>query len=232
MLVVYFGTDRKQCRSAADAYIKKQGDGVTINTIDDRSYTEGSLENAVGAESLFGNKELYVLDTPSRTAEFEAAVKDKLEEIAESSNTFIVIEGALLAPAKKRYAKHAEIFEEFSADKAERFNTFALADALAKRDRRTLWLLLQEARSLGFSDEELIGILWWQLKALRLANITTNATEAGMKDYPYQKAKRSLQAFAAGDIDRLSHTLLKLYHEGHAGIRELDTALEKWILTV
>jgi hypothetical protein len=150
--------------------------------------------------------------------------------MSESQNTFLILEGALLAPVKKSYAKHAASSEEFIAVKNERFNTFAMADALAQKDRRQLWVLLQNAKREGLAAEEIIGMLWWQLKALRLADVTSNAAQAGMKDFPYNKAKRSLAKFAPGEVIKNSHTLLELYHDGHAGLRDIDLALEQWVL--
>ena len=92
--------------------------------------------------------------------------------------------------------------------------------------------LLQEAKAAGQSAEEIIGVLWWQLKTLRLAAITNLASEAGLKDFPYNKAKRSLSHFKEGELGTLSLSLLSLYHEGPAGIVDIDEALEQWLLRV
>jgi hypothetical protein len=138
----------------------------------------------------------------------------------------------LLAAAKKVYAKHTNELHEFAAVKAERFNTFALADALAARNKKRLWLLLHNAYESGITPEEIIGVLWWQLKSLRLAAVTKVAAEAGMKDFPYNKAKRGLSSLPLADAERLSHELLTLYHAGHAGEVDLKLALEQWVLTL
>ncbi len=65
-----------------------------------------------------------------------------------------------------------------------------------------------------------------------LAARTSSPEEAGMKDFPYKKAKQSLSKFEKGEVDRLSRSLLELYHHGHQGLRDLDVALEEWVLTV
>jgi DNA polymerase III delta subunit len=233
MYVVFFGTDRGAVRDAATAYIEKQmpADG-TLTTIEALEYQPGQVADALGATSLFGGEEWFVFDTPSGNEEFINDVKESLAEMAESVNTFVILEGALLAAQKKTYEKHATEMKEFIADKIERFNSFALAEALAGKDKRQLWVLLQEAKLAGQREEEIIGILWWQLKALRLAVRTKTAAEAGMKDFPYNKAKRALTKFAPGEIEILSQSLLELYHDGHAGVRELDLSLEEWILRV
>ena len=232
MLHVYYGTDRQKIRDAATMFSNKKmsADG-TLTVLDATDYQSGRLADSLGATSLFGGEEWFVIDSPATNPDLAEEVKANLEAMAESGNTFIILEGPLLAAAKKTYAKHAAHIEEFTAAKNERFNTFAMADALASKDRRQLWVLLQEAKQAGSAAEEIIGILWWQLKAMRLAEVTTSASEAGMKDFPYNKAKRSLSKFAPGDVTRLSQSLLELYHDGHAGLRDIDLALERWVLS-
>jgi len=202
----------------------------TVTTLEAQSFVSGQIADALGAASLFGGEEWFVIDTPAADPDMAQEVTSSLKEMSESQNTFLILEGALLAPAKKSYAKHAASSEEFIAVKNERFNTFAMADALAQKDRRQLWVLLQNAKREGLAAEEIIGMLWWQLKALRLADVTSNAAQAGMKDFPYNKAKRSLAKFTPGEVIKNSHTLLELYHDGHAGLRDIDLALEQWVL--
>jgi DNA polymerase III delta subunit len=233
MYVVYFGTDRTKVRDAAGDFSQKNlpPDG-TLTTLDAQSFITGQIADALGATSLFGGAEWFVLDTPSGDPDFEEEVKSSLKEMSESPNTFVVLEGALLAPAKKAYGKFAASSEEFTAQKNERFNTFGMAEALAQKDKRKLWVLLQEARQSGLREEEIIGMLWWQLKSLRLALVTNSADEAGMKEFPYTKAKRALSTFAPGEVVLLSQSLLELYHAGHSGQSDMDVALEEWVLTL
>lgn len=230
MLAVFFGTDRTSVRDAAKAYTDKAGEAVTA--LDESTYISGQIGSSVGATSLFGGSEVFLLDTPSSDDDFYSEVLEHLSDMANSENTFVVMEAALLADPKKKYGKHASVIEEFTAAKAERFNSFAIADALARKDKKQMWVLLQQAKLAGLREEEIIGMLWWQLKALRLAARTSSPEEAGMKDFPYKKAKQSLSKFETGEVDRLSRSLLELYHHGHQGLRDLDVALEEWVLTV
>jgi DNA polymerase III delta subunit len=233
MLYVYYGTDTIGVRQRAFARLHQTEEaGATVTRIEAEQYTPGLLSDVVGAVSLFGGTHAYLLDTPSNNSEFQAAVVAQLPALAESVYTFVVIEGGLLAPEKKQYAPHAAELEEVKGAAAERYNIFALADALSRKDKKTLWLLLQEARLAGLSAEEIIGTLWWQLKTLRLAAVTGSAAEAGMKDFPYQKAKRALSNFKPGELAMLSEHLLMLYHDGHGGRRDIDMALEEWVLRV
>ena len=101
-----------------------------------------------------------------------------------------------------------------------------------KRIKKNLWMLLQEARLAGLRPEEIAGMLWWQLKAMRIAAVSSSAVEAGMKEYPFKKASGALRNFSEGEIELLSKGLLSLYHEGHQGLRDMELALEEWVLTV
>jgi DNA polymerase III delta subunit len=230
MVVFFYGTNRTAVRDAGSRYCETIGTAVT--SIDESTYSEGCITAHIGATSLFGGTEIFLIDTPSSDVLYQAEVLDTLPEMAASPNVFVVLEGHVLADIKKKYAKHAASMEEYSAEKGERFNVFQIAEALARKDKKHMWVLLQQARIFGIRDEETIGIMWWQLKALRLAKITTSAEEAGMKEYPYKKAKQAVKIFAGREIEALSQSLLELYHHGHQGKRDMDTALERWVLTL
>ncbi len=233
MFSVIYGNDDSAVRNAL---LKKTGSaaalGVVVTQIDGDNYTPGVFSDAVGGTSLFGEAMLFVVDAASAKADFKAELIESLSALKDSPHEFIVIEGALLAPEKKVYAKFTDTLEEYKAPAAERYNVFAMADSLAKKDKKTLWMQLMEAKAAGLSSEEIIGTLWWQIKSLRLAAVTASAEEAGMKDFPYQKAKRALGSFKPGELEALSMSLLTVYHDGHGGVRDIDAALEGWVLSL
>lgn len=233
MLEIFYGTDVVAVRNRAHKRVAEgEAAGARTELIDTDTFVTGIFADAVGSTSLFGEETVYVVDTPSSDAVLLEEFEAQLSALGESQNLFVVIEGVLLAPTKKKYQKHAAVLEEFKAAAAQRFNTFAMADALLQKDKKSLWVLWQQAKQAGLSAEEVIGVLWWQLKTLRLASQTPNAASAGLKDFPYNKAKRALSKFAADEPVRLSHDLITLYHDGHAGRRDIDIALERWLLTL
>lgn len=233
MLTVFYGNDTVAVRKGAFAYVaacEKKGSAVT--TIDPETYAPGIFRDAAEGSSLFGGTTVYVIDTPSQKKDMYEDVISRLKDFAESPHIFVIIEGALLAPEKKKLCRYAEKVEEYKTSSTERFNTFALADALARRDKKSLWLLVGDARRAGISDEEMIGVLWWQIKSMRLASMTTHAAEAGMKEFPYNKAKQGLTKFSDEELMTLSTDLLTLYHEARRGERDLSLAFERWTLTL
>lgn len=232
MLHVFFGSDRTAVKDAADAFMASYRDTHTVTLIDALSFIPGQLIDHLEATSLFGEQFLFLIDTPSANDVMLEELHDNLKSFGGATHQFVVLEHSLLAPQKKQYAKVATTLEEFTATSKERFNTFALADALASRDRRRLWLLYSEAKQVAIADEELIGILWWQLKAMRLAALTSSAEEAGMKPFPYNKAKQALKQFPLTAVEETARNLLTVYHDGHGGRRDMRLALEQLMLKI
>lgn len=232
MLNLYYGNDVVKARQAAlkavDVFTKENK--VTVHKIESEQFSVGLLAQILGSTSLFGGGELYLIDTPSEDDDFFNAVLKVLPEMTQSSNYFILMEGTLLAPERKKFETCVSLMEEFKKTAETPFNVWAMADALASRDKKSLWVLLQDAKRAGLVAEEIIGTFWWQLKTLRLAMLTKSAIEAGMKDFPYNKAKRALSNFKEGEVESLSRGLLTVYHDGHGGVRDIDEGLEEWVL--
>lgn len=230
MLAVFYGNDLVKVRRQALDWAEKSAADAGFRTIESAGYEDGMLLALAQEMSLFGGRSVYVLDTPSEANSFFEAVVAGAESLRDSAHAFVLIEGPLLADPKKRLAKYAEVMEEYKAVGAERFNSFSLADALAKRDKKLLWMLWHEALRKRISPEEIAGVLWWQLKTLRLATIGRSADEVGLKDFPYQKAKRALSKFKAGELEDLSRSLLTLIHESRLGRQDIAVSLERWVL--
>lgn len=231
MLYVFSGSDRHAARAALDDFLAaKRPADAQLTTIEAREYQPGQLADALGATSLFGGSEWFIIDTPSEEATCHEDVLAARQEMADSANTFLILEGPLLAAERKKYQTYATQVEEFAATKPEQFNRFALAEALASRDKRRAWLLLHEARLAGLRDEEIMGMWWWQLKTLRLAAQAATPDEAGLKPYPFNAAKRALAKYPLPGVERSAASLLTVYHDARAGVHELDLALERWVL--
>ncbi len=233
MLEVFYGTDGLKARQKAQlSILAKIAPDQEVISLEADKYTPGTLLGVSTTSSLFGSNSIYLVDATDSPSVIFSELIENAEALAGSQNLFVCVVGALLAADKKKVSKHTSLVEEYKKDPEARFNAFQMADALALKDKRSLWLLLQEAKRNNMSAEEIIGTLWWQLKALRLASVTKTAAEAGMKDFPYQKAKKALRNFKEGELELKSRQLLKSYHEGHRGETGLDLALEAWVLTI
>lgn len=231
MLAVFFGTDVGKARTEGFSFARRAhgGEAEIIPVSADR-YEPGMCADLAGGVSLFSGAHVILIDTPSENAEMFDEVMESIEIFHESVHQFVLIEQSLLAVDKKKLVGKATPFEEYALPKTEKFNAFVLTDALLNRDKKSLWLLLQEAQKNGSSYEQIIGLLFWQVKILRLAEKTSSPEEADQKPFVYNKSKRALKNFKVGELDTLSEMLITFYHEGHMGKRDMGVALEKWVL--
>ncbi len=229
MLHVFYGNDTLAVRDAALTFVADAALTTRIERIDCSTVSPHIIADMAGSMSLFGEATTYVLDTPRDYGDWYEALGDAAAALIASTNTIVIIEGAFLVADKKLFSG-AELHESTKSATERQLDVFALANQLLTKDKKSLWLTLVSLRQQGVSAEELIGILWWQLKSLRLATITASAAEADMKPFPYDKAKRALRLFTKEDIERLSTTLLAVYHDGHGGVRDIETGLEEWVL--
>lgn len=112
------------------------------------------------------------------------------------------------------------------------FNIFSFTDAIGARNKREAWMLYQKALASGMVAEELFYKFVWQVKIMLLASRTNSALEADMKDYPYRKAKGFLKNFKSMELERLSEKLVLGYHSVRRGEGEIETFVEKTILSL
>ncbi len=230
MLHVFVGNDVVAVRKEAHVFLQGHGEAVRI-TAD--TYERGMLIHSVQTHSLFDEVHgPVVLDFLSEDEVALEDVADMLREMQESERVFVFLDQKPKAALEKKLRAHATAYREHTEGvKKESFSTFTLADALARKDKKSLWVLLQRARMAGVSAEEIAGVLFWQLKTLMLAARTRSATEAGVSEYPYKKAKAALKDFSPREIERLSEALLTVYHRGHAE-SDMELGLERFVLTL
>jgi len=237
MLYAYYGEDidtaRKKVQATVASMLAKNPDALYFRITSD-NLQEYNFDELTGSQALFKSEYVVVLDTLFASKEDGEIVLNNLDKIAESAHPFFLLDGKLLAPVKKKLAKHAEKVHEFELkdkQKTESFNTFSLTDALGEKNVKKLWTLFREAKHSGASDEEIHGILFWMFKSLALAGQSSSAEEAGMKPYPFNKAKGFLKNF--GTKEKLEEHLRKFallpQHARRRGT-VLEIELERFIL--
>lgn len=226
MLIVIVGKDyegRARLREEASR-------GMSLAVVESSdTLVQDLLEKSEGT-SLFGGVQAYLLRGLLSSEEGVDAI---LGDLAKSSNLFVFEEESLLKD-KKDEVKDAggEVREAKSAASGlPEFNLFALADALGKRDRKGLWILLARAIRGGFEPEEIAGVLHWQARSMLAAAQAKSVAETGMKEFTYAKAKRQSANFKPQELTALSRTLISLYHDGHRG-DDMGLLLEKFALNL
>lgn len=104
---------------------------------------------------------------------------------------------------------------------------FAITDSLLKKDKLALFVELEHARLSGERAEEVVGVLFWAAKSMALAGSAKSAAEAGLKPYPYQKAKEGYAVWGKEGADELVFTLATLSTKAYADGEEVYAALER-----
>jgi len=237
MLFVIHGSDTTKVADKTAklvAGLLKKREGAQVYYFDDGDLMGAELDALIGAQGLFVERHIVVLKQPFAKKETKEIVLDRLQRFKESENVVILAEGKLLATEKKKIEKHAQKVERYDEVKKEeqKFNVFALGDALGKKSKRELWTLYMQALRSGVEVESVHGTLHWTARALLTASNSNSPEEAGQKPFVYQKYRRYGANFKEGELLECSRELIALYHDSRRGRGELKTSLEHWILSL
>ncbi|PJE74552.1 MAG: hypothetical protein COV01_00765 [Candidatus Taylorbacteria bacterium CG10_big_fil_rev_8_21_14_0_10_41_48] len=236
MLYVIYGSDTTKAREKAgmlrDVLQKKKPD-ASLFTMSAEDVSAERLDELTTGQGLFENKYIVFADRILDNRELNDVVFSKLESMKESPNIFIMLEVKLLKEAQKKLEKHAEKIEVHDATekpKKESNEIFATADALGRRDKKSLWMLYRKAIDADAVPEEIHGILWWQMKSIALAQTGLSPAETGLNPFVHSKAKGFAQNFTREETDKILSSLVRMYHDAHRGKHDFEIALEKFAL--
>lgn len=235
MLYVFHGNDTAKAHDKAHALgssllIKKPD--ASLHTLDSETWTKDAFNSLLLGQGLFEQKYIVLLDTRSFLKESFEELFEKLPQVKDSPHIFIFLGGKLDVKSLKDLSKHAEKVQEYTKEEVREERDFRMTDALGERDKKRLWVLYQEALRKGREPEEIHGLLFWQIKNMLLASRSKNAEEAGMKAFPFSKAKQSLKHYSAEELNVLSSNMVTLYHHARAGKTDFTLGLEKLILSL
>jgi len=235
MLYVIYGTDsqkaRDKTRALVDSLLKREPDASHFR-LTDETFTPDVLTEYLGGQGLFAPKVLVVLDTTFGLDNAKETIIERIKDIAESDNVFIVLENTLDAKTLKKFEKHATKIQSYGEEKktksTQRDNTiFKLTDALAGRNTKQSWVLYQQVLRSGARPEEIHGMLFWQVKTLLL--VARKSTK-GLKPFVVSKANTFLKKWSEDELRKLSSDLVSIYHEARLGKFDLEIGIERLIL--
>jgi len=239
MLYVLYGTDtdksREKLHRLVDVLRAKKPDATYVR-ITDETFDPDELDQLVGGQGLFEQKLIVVFNEVFLDADAKAVVVKRLKDMAKSENIFLIRETIVDTSTRKKFEKYAEKVEEHNvatpASKSNPFSIFELSDELGVRNAKKLWVLYHSAKRHNISDEEIHGILLWQVKSMLLAEICGNAEDAKLNPFVFRKAKQFVKNYNKDETRQLSSDLVKLYHESRRGGPPLGIALECFILSI
>lgn len=216
MIYLFTGTDESGVRAKAFAWVKaaraKAPDAYYLR-LDATVITEESLREALGAQGLFYQKSLVVLDDPFSRAESRDTVLAMLPDLAASGNVIAILAPKPTAKEAKALAEHAE--KSFTVDakpQPKRGFNGALVNALGSRNGAALWAELHRAYHAGDPPELVHGLLHWKARDLM--------QKGGSRDWTPEQSRA------------LSRQLILLLSESRGGGLPLSLALERFALTL
>lgn len=219
MIYFYHGTDTEKARIKAyelvDSLRKKKPD-ASFFKIDTEHFDISILEEYIGGQGLFVSKNIVLLDRLCEKKEVKEQFLDKLKEIKESENIFIILEGKIDKATATKIEKKSEKFINFDTtlkiEKKDELNIFEIANALARKNKKEIWVLYRQLIDSGKVPEEIHGVLFWKAKTMLLAGGTYNWKKEELLDF----------------LDKL----ITVYHEARRGNGELESGVEGIVLSV
>lgn len=210
MLYLYTGTDRERTRASLNAALAKNAKNAEVVRLSDVN-TLADMEAALGGGGMFGGVRVIVFDGVLSNEEMRTFLINSLPVIKDSEETFFIIEEKPDADTRKKIEKYAEKAERYDgAAKKRDSSVFGLANALARRDKKALWVALQGEFAKGSAPEALHGVLFWGAKDLYM--------KSGGGE-THERAKK------------LVASLAELPHEARRRGEELEYALERFVLS-
>ncbi len=208
--------------------------GSSIFRLNNEKWSRELFESLFRGQGLFESNYIVICDQLlTLPIEEKKFFFSSLKEISETKHIFIFIESD---PSKSDLQKLEKYSTKSSVvlgkKKKDEFNVFGLTEALAVRNKAQAWEKFHLALLNGKVPEELHGLIFWQLKTLLLAKKTKTALEAGLKSYPYQKAKQASTKFTESELEVRLNYLVDIYHEAHRGKNDLSQELERFILLI
>lgn len=227
---------RDQSRKISGALLSKKKNAA-IHKIDPENFSVDELDERIGSSGLFSERSIVILDSLLEFEEGREGVIDRLKEISESPNIFIVIEEKPGSADLKRLGKYAEKVQSFNLqpitnNQEQKFNIFNLTNALGNRDKKKLWTLYREAISNNVLPEEAHSVLLWQLKTMLSVMKSNSPKELELKPFVLANATKFNKNYEEGELATLLSSLIFLYHNARRGVVDFEIELERILLSV
>lgn len=239
MMYLLYGTDADEKQKAYkelleslspsnEACLRRQA----LFFVSDVDFEPDKLEDHIGGAGLFSDRNVIVLEHVLENEEARDFILSKLKELKGSPNIFIFLEREVPKKVLDKIKKTAEKtleFKEPDIPMHKKFDVFLLTNALAERNKKKVWTVYHKALSKGALPEELVGILFWQIKTLLLVK---EGNTSGLHPFVVKKSKAFSANWGLDELRQLSSRFVALHHESRRTGRELGLELEKFLLSI
>lgn len=229
MLYLFIGDDIVRAKEEA----LKRAKGHEVIRVGEGGESFAHVGGYLGQSGMFATKTALILDRPLDSAEGKELLFERGEVLVDSQSLVIAIIEDVTATELKKIPAGAKVEKfETKTKTSEEVppSVFALTDVYAVGDRKGTWVTYRKLIESGAQPEEIHGALAWAVRGMILAAKTKTAEEAGMKDYPYRKAKGAVQKIGLAAAENTSRQLVQLYHDARMGRGALEDLLEVFLL--
>ena len=235
MIYFYTGEDSfSRARALVSSLLARRSD-APVFFLDEETATPATLEEILSSTGLFAERSVVYARGISGKKETVAFTLEHADRMVSSAHIFIFAERGENAFSKALSARAEKSVFGRSVPKKEASNIFPLANAFAERRRREAWVRFVVALREGFLPEDIGGTLFWQAKVLMAAKMLgeeklSQATKAGIKEFPFRKALRSEKNFTLEELRKISSALAQIIPEERSGGMNAELALERILL--
>lgn len=245
MLYFLLGTNRKVINSN----LHKEAEGSALQKVDIFSWDADLVKSIIQSNSLFGEiNDGLVFDSLGENEEIMQILMTLFESMQSSKKKFFIIESDVtevtLDSFKGRNVKVMDFREGKSngwqdkwktrrkpSGSADTFNPFGLADALGRASAKEAWIEYERGRLFGIEPEELHGRIWGKVRDM-ISSQTASHTELDIHPFVHKKAKADFHNWETTKLRKLVDELVSIYHMSRMGGDDLDTAMEKLLISI
>ena len=207
MLYLYTGTDIDTARAAARAAAGEAAMRITdAHSIDD-------ARTALLGGGMFMGPQTVIFDRVFAHDEMKELLFTSLSYMKIAPDFFYIVTEKLDAATQKVLEKNADETKKFDLARSAKADSdiFAIANALKKGDKKSLWVGLQRELMNGAAPEAIHGILFWAAKDMFLKSREGSGEHVRAK--------------------KLIASLAELPHASRRRGEELSYSLERFLLS-
>ncbi|KKU79406.1 MAG: hypothetical protein UY04_C0010G0023 [Parcubacteria group bacterium GW2011_GWA2_47_7] len=231
MIEIFIGEDtqtaRKAIRKAIGRVLGHESAGAQRFT--DVGFDTQAANEAIFAQNLFGEKNTVVFDGILDAPETEGFYS---ESMLPSPNNIFIRETKPNKDILVIFKKIGAVHDFPLIKKTKNETNFAIADAIAAREKKIAWVEFTKAKARGAAAEEIHGTIFWAIKLLYLcANCNKEeAIKAGVSPYNYSRYLTNSKKFLDTELEDRLRELKDMYHKAHRGEGDFDAMLEQYVL--
>ncbi|MEQ1500147.1 MAG: hypothetical protein ABL917_02095 [Parcubacteria group bacterium] len=237
MIYFLYGTDTHKARAKLHELLnlaQKKRPDAELFKITTENWSEAQLDELAVSQGLFEQKYTIVLDNLFEKKDIKEFVLSRLENMKDSEQIFLILEGQVDATSLKKIEKNAKQTQEFAKkeNSKQSLNVFSITDKLLQRDKKNLWISYLDLLKKGVVAEELHGILFWQIKNMIIATKSNSQVDTGLSPFVYKNALGGGRNYKTEDLVSMSSELVRMTHKVRQGKGDLEVMMEKWILNI